>query len=152
MFTEKVTLPFTEIEAIIGDNLPMSALRDNGWWGNTRGSAQGRAWLDVGWGMQNVDLANRTVTFQRVANNKAKLKEKGKKISRTSFLKKTFRSVRARKPKPPSKTRIARVQARLRNIERKRLAMPQYRGKLKPRSPHEKQLYKPEAKTSDVES
>jgi len=130
----------------------MSALRDEEWWGNTRGSAQGRAWLDVGWGMQNVDLANRTVTFQRVANNKAKLKEKGKKISRTSFLKKTFRSVRARKPKPPSKTRIARVQARLRNIERKRLAMPQYRGKLKPRSPHEKQLYKPEAKTSDVES
>lgn len=150
VFTENATLPFAEIEGIIGDNLPMSALRDNEWWGNTRGSAQGRAWIDVGWIMQNVDLANRTVTFHRVASTKARLKEKDKKIGQTSFAKKTFRSVRTRKPKPPSKTKIAKVQARLRNIEREKLAVRQLRGKFKPRPAYEKQLYKPEAKPSQI--
>jgi hypothetical protein len=148
-FTDRAVLSFAEIEGIIGDNLPFKAVRDSVWWANTRGSAQGRAWLDVGWEMQSVDLNNRTVTFTRVALVEVKIENKRKKKTQTPFFKKkTFQTLRPKKRGPPSKTRMAKAQARLRNVERETTTIQRFKGKFKPRSAYEKRLFKPEAKPS----
>jgi len=144
-FTNSVVLPFAEIEGIIGDNLPFGAVRNAEWWANTRGTAQGRAWIDIGWRVQEVDLDHRTVTFIRVANTEVKTQKRRKKSTRTTLVKKPFRLSRPRKRAPPSRTKLARAQARLRNVERERAAQ-RFNGKFKPRPAHEKRLYKPEAK------
>jgi len=147
-FTDRVILPFAEIEGIIGDNLPFGAIRDAEWWANTRGSAQGRAWIDIGWNVQEVDLNQRTVTFIRVAEIEVKTEKRPKKSASTTLAKKTFRLSRPKRRVPPSKTKLARAQARLKNVERERTAIQQLKGKFKPRPAHEKRLFKPEAEPS----
>jgi len=148
-FTNRAVLPFAEIEGIISDNLPFGALKDTEWWGNTRGSAQGRAWIDVGWRVQDVDLNNRTVTFTRLANIEAKTEKQRRKSTQTTFFKKKpAQSLRPKGRRPPSKTRMARAQARLRNVERKGAVDQRFKGRFKPKTAYEKRLYKPEAKPS----
>jgi len=46
-------------------------------------------------------------------------------------------------------TRIAKAQARLINVERKKSSVRRYRGKFKPQPVYEKRLYKPEAKPKE---
>jgi len=151
-FTDHAVLPFAEIEGIIGDNLPFGALRDTEWWANNRGSAQGRAWIDVGWRVQAVDLNNRTVTFTRVANVEAKIEKPRKKSAQTPFFKKPLRPHKSRRRGPPSKTRTALAQARLKNVERERSKAQSFKGQFKPKPAYEKRLFKPEAKPSKTES
>jgi hypothetical protein len=156
-YTEHLTLGFAEVEAIIGNNLPFGAVRDSEWWANTRGSAQGRAWIDVGWQVENVDLQQRTVAFVRVAEPKPaeaeeEMKPKRKRKQKKApmpFESKTYKFTQPRRFKPPSKTKIAKAQARLRNVERERAAGQMFKGKLKPRRAYEKRLFKPEAKPSE---
>jgi len=151
-FTNRAVLPFAEIEGIIGDNLPLGAMRNPEWWANTGGSAQGRAWIDVGWRVQGVDLNNRKITFTRLANAKTKTETRRKKSIQTAFLKrKPWQSLRPKRREPPSKTRTAMAQARLRNVERRRTTAQQFEGKFKPKPAYEKRLYKPEAKPSKTE-
>jgi hypothetical protein len=142
-YTSHVTLSFAEIEGIIGDNLPFGALRTKGWWTNTLHTSQGQAWLNVGWKVQNVDLNKRTVTLTRVADAETKpRKRKRRRKSKQAF-------ELPAKPKPrriPSKTKIARIQARLRNVERRKSSIRQYKGRFKPKPAQEKRLFKPEAK------
>jgi hypothetical protein len=138
-------LSFAEIEGIIGDNLPFGALRNKEWWTNTFHSSQGQAWLTVGWKVQGVDLTKRVVTFVRDAE--IELKPKRRRRKRKTKEETVFELP----PKPkrrlaPSKTKIAIVQARLKNIERRKAAMKRYKGKFKPQSAQEKRLFKPEAK------
>ncbi len=147
MFTDRVVLPIAEIEGIIGDNLPLTATRDSEWWKNTRFTAQGRAWIDVGWNVESVDLNNRTVTLVTVAELRIGRQRKAKEKKKTEFSKRPLRFNRRKKPALPSKTRIAQAQARLRNIERRKMASRQYRSK-SPKSVYEKRLFKPEAKPS----
>jgi len=144
------------MEAIISDNLPFGATRDTEWWANSRATAQGRAWTDVGWQVENVYLQQRTITFIRVAEPKPAEAEEAKptrkrrqKKAPTPFESKTYKFTQPRKFKPPSKTRIAKAQARLRNVERERAAGQSFKGKLKPRRAYEKRLFKPEAKPSE---
>jgi len=151
-FTDRVVLPFAEIEGIIGDNLPFGAIRDAEWWANTRGNAQGRAWIDVGWNMQDVDLNNRTVTFIRAAQPEIKQRKKTKQKKKTEFFLQPLRRTRRKRPTSPSKTKIAQAQARLRNVERRKQVSQQYRRGKVSKSAFEKRLFKPEAKptkTSD---
>jgi hypothetical protein len=49
--TMSITLTVPEIEAIVGEPLPVGAATA-AWWINTRSSSQGRAWLDAGWRVQ----------------------------------------------------------------------------------------------------
>jgi len=148
-FTDRAVLSLAEIEGIIGDNLPFKAVRDSDWWANSRGSAQGRAWIDVGWEIQDVDLNNRTATFTRVANVEMKTEKKRKKKTQTTFFeKKLFQTLKPKKHGPPSKTKLALAQARLRNVERERTTTQQFKGKFKPKPAYEKRLFKPEAKPS----
>ena len=66
-YTSQVRLSFAKIEGIITDNLPFGAIRSQEWWKNTSSTSQGRAWLNVGWKVQDVDLSKRMVTLARDA-------------------------------------------------------------------------------------
>lgn len=57
------TLTFAEIEKIIEDKLPSSALQHRHWWSNAASSVQARSWLYAGWEVHAVDLNNKTVVF-----------------------------------------------------------------------------------------
>lgn len=145
-FTERAVLRLTEIEGIIGNNLPLAATRDKEWWSNARFTAQGKSWVNVGWNVEKVDLDKRTITFVRVAKPEGVKRIKKRSESRkTEFFKRPLKFPRQKRPLQPSKTKVARVQARVKNIERRRHAGLSQKGKPR-RSAHEKRLFKPEAK------
>jgi len=142
MFTDRVVLPIKDIEGIIGDNLPLNASRSAEWWSNTKG----RPWVTVGWHVESVDMNERTVTFIQVA--KPAVKQKKKENKKTDFFKRPLRFPKPKRPLLPSKTKIAKAQARARNIERQRLTNQQRRGKLPSKPAYEKRLFKPGARPS----
>jgi hypothetical protein len=141
MFTDRVVLRIGEIEGIIGGNLPLNATRSIEYWNN----AKSRPWVTVGWRVESVDLSNRVVTFIRVAQPQKKPKKRENK--KTEFFKRPLRFPRPKRKMEPSKTRVAQIQARARNIERQRISQQQ-KGKFQPRSAYEKRLFKPDAKPS----
>jgi len=73
-----------------------------------------------------------------------------KRKSAASQIKKPFTPVRVRLPKPkvPSKTKVSKLYARIKNIERQRQNMPAFHGSFKSKSKYQKQLYKPDEKPS----
>jgi len=141
------TLSFRRIEEIIGDDLPYSAHHNNHWWNNTRGPSHSEAWLTTGWIVQEVNLENQEVTFQKKEPSEAKGEDRASKgKGRRKRLSEAFKALAHKQPpkrKGLSKTKIARVQARARNIRRKSTGS-EYRGKFKPRRAYEKRLYKHE--------
>lgn len=141
MFTDRVVLSIKDIEGIIGDNLPLNASGSAEWWNNTKG----RPWVTVGWHVDSVDMNERTVTFVRVA--KPTVKQKKKENKKTDFFKRPLRFPKPKRAMLPSKTKIAKAQARARNIERQKLINQQQRGKF-PKPAYEKRLFKPEARPS----
>ena len=59
---------FSDIEAVIGDNLPPSARRHRAWWSNHSGDnilRQARAWISAGWETADVDMDAETLLFRR---------------------------------------------------------------------------------------
>jgi hypothetical protein len=140
-FTRLVKLSFARIDGLIGSNLPMSAYRDEAWWSNSHLNAHAKAWLDAGWEVQEVNLKEGYAVFKKVRNVPFKRR------SRRSEIKKPFTPVpvRSSKPKVPSKTKVSKLYARIRNLERQRTSRGQVRG-FKPRPQHEKKLFKPDEK------
>jgi hypothetical protein len=64
-----VTLTFTELEAILGEPLPVTARMERTWWTRERdGHVHVRLWRARGWEMQAFDRWERTVTFVRTAD------------------------------------------------------------------------------------
>ena len=62
---QRVSLSVTEIDDLVG-GLPRLAFQQGGaWWDNDPSHPQGRAWLDAGYEVKNVDLAGGVVTFGR---------------------------------------------------------------------------------------
>ncbi len=60
---QEITLTFTEIELILGFDLPRSAYTYSAWWANDRTHNQAiMSWLAAGWETSKVLLNNR-VTF-----------------------------------------------------------------------------------------
>jgi hypothetical protein len=102
----------------------------------------------VGWNVESADMNNRTVTLIRVERPESKPRKKARVKRKTEFFKRPLRLMRRKKPKLPSKTRIAQAQARLRNIERQRMMSQSYPNKSPAKSAYEKRLFKPEAKPS----
>ena len=104
--------------------------------------------MDVGWTVDSVDLSARTATFKKTRSKTAKTHERTRSWRKgtAEWMKKTPRLTTPRRRRRPSKTTIARAIARLRNIQRERASMRQYRGRFKPRPALEKRLYKPDAK------
>ncbi|MFC0524501.1 hypothetical protein ACFFGV_13075 [Pontibacillus salicampi] len=62
---DKVYLSFTEIQAILGTTLPLSAYRQSTWWSNDSSHAQAKAWLSAGFRIQSAYLGN-YVIFERL--------------------------------------------------------------------------------------
>lgn len=143
-FTNTVKLSFAEIDGIISDNLPMSAYKTESWWSNMPTNAHAKAWLDAGWNVHEINLKEGYVVFKKI--NNLKTKRYRRKVSRGEI--KPFTPVRVRIPKSnkPSKTRVSKLYARLKNLERQRASLPTYPGSFKPKPKHEKILFKPEKK------
>ena len=142
-FTDHVALSFARIDGIIGDNLPMNAYKTQTWWNNSPSSAHARAWLEAGWRVEQVNLEKGTVTFIKTAKPPTTRREK----RRFKPLEKPFKPAPVkplRRRRVPSKTKLAKMYARLKNLERQRKS--QLRGKFKPRPALEKRLFKPERK------
>jgi hypothetical protein len=135
-FTKVVKLGFVRVDGIIGDNLPMEAYKSEAWWSNDSNSAHARGWLDAGWRVREVNLKEGFVVFEKFKD--VPLKGKGKGV------KKPFAPARVRFPRKrqPSKTRVSKLYARIKNVERRNSALPRYRGSFKPKSGFEKKLFK----------
>jgi len=144
-FTGVVKLSFARMDGIIGDNLPMSAYRDETWWSNVPTNVHAKAWLDAGWNVQEVNLKEGYVVFNKVKELRAR---SFKRKTTKSQIKKPFTPVHVRilKPKTPSKTKVSKLYARVKNLERQRASMPVYHGSFKPKPMHEKKLFKSEKK------
>ena len=141
-FTSTVKLSLARVDGIIGENLPMSAYRSEEWWSNLPGSLHAKGWLDAGWEVREANLKEGYVVFKKVRELPTKRK------SSSSEIKKPFTPVRVRIPKPktPSKTKVSKLYARIRNLERQKTSMPKYHGSFKPRPKYEKKLFKPDEK------
>jgi hypothetical protein len=139
-FTSLVKLPFAKMDGIIGDNLPMSAYKQEAWWSNSASNIHARGWLEAGWEVQEVNLKEAYVVFKKVRNVPLR--------KSTSEIKKPFTPVRVRpaRRKEPSKTKVSKLYARIKNLERQRTAMPTYRGSFKPKPKHEKSLFRSDEK------
>ncbi len=137
-FTDTVTLSFARIDGLIGSNLPMGAYRDPLWWSNASSSLHAKAWLDAGWEVQEVNLKEGKVTFKRVRRLPRQHKKKRMEITQ-SF---TPVPVRPLRSKVPSKTKVSKLYARIKNLERQR-ALPKrpVRG-FKPKSQYQKRLFR----------
>jgi hypothetical protein len=140
-FTRVVKLSFARIDGLIGSNLPMSAYRSEAWWSNSTSTVHARAWLEAGWEVQEVNLKEGFVVFKKVRQSPKKRKRTKNRID------KPFKPVRVRsRRKPPSKTKVSQLYARIKNLERQRAEGRRNIRGLKPRRQHEKQLFKPDEK------
>jgi hypothetical protein len=132
-FTSTVKLSFARIDGLIGSNLPMAAYRDSSWWSNSSSSAHAKAWLDAGWEVQETNLKEGYVTFNKVREVKFKKSHSQRKLE----INKPFTPVPVHIPKSkvPSKTKVSKLYARIKNMERNRAeARRQIRGfKARPR-------------------
>jgi hypothetical protein len=139
-FTNVVKLTFARIDGIIRDNLPMAAYKSEAWWSSPSGNVHGKAWLDAGWRVREVDLKEGFVVFEKVKNVPLK--------SRRREIVKPFvpAPVHVPRKKQPSKTRVSRLYARIKNVERQHAIGQSYRGSFKPKRKYEKRLYKPDRK------
>lgn len=139
-FTRVVKLSFARIDGIIGENLPMNAYHSEKWWENSQSSPHAKGWLDAGWEVKEVNLKEGHVVFHKVQEIPSKRKKSIREI------KKPFTPVRVRflKPREPSKTKVSRLYARIKNLERQKGSLPRYHGSFKPRPKSEKKLYRPD--------
>ena len=138
-FTGLVKLSFARIDGLIGSDLPMKAFRDEAWWSNSSSSVHTKAWLNAGWEVQEVNIKEGYVVFKKVRN--VSFKKSGR---RKLEINKPFTPVPVHAPrsKVPSKTKVSKLYARIKNLERQRaMTRGQIRG-LKPRSQHEKKLFR----------
>jgi hypothetical protein len=141
-FTDTVKLKFARIDGLIGSNLPMDAYRDPAWWSNASSSIHAKAWLNAGWEVQEANLKEGTVTFKKV-RTLPRPKTKRKKLEITQPF--TPVPVHIPKSKVPSKTKVSKLYARIKNLERQRNLRQPIRG-LKPRSQYQKHLFKSDEK------
>lgn len=117
----EITLSFKKIEEIIGDKLPDSAYTWRSWWSNTRGRMPSEAWLTAGWSVKDVDINERKVTFVREAAQESSEGEREIQRVGPQFKALAYRArARAMRTRKLSRTKIAILQARLKNIERQR--------------------------------
>ncbi|MDP2858556.1 MAG: DUF4145 domain-containing protein [Bacillota bacterium] len=68
--TATLRLSFSEIEAIIGTNLPPSSASRQ-WWANTQGHTHSRVWLEAGWKVTSLESAQRAVCFAKNGSNQS---------------------------------------------------------------------------------
>ena len=62
---DMMTLSFLQIEQLINCSLPTSAWKHRAWWANDRTHSQGRAWMQAGFEVDEVDQRDGRVRFVR---------------------------------------------------------------------------------------
>ncbi|MCR6660240.1 MAG: hypothetical protein NVV72_13200 [Asticcacaulis sp.] len=63
---DEVPMGFSEIEHVLGFELPPSSRRQRAWWSNnTSNNVMTRAWIDAGFETAEVDMAAEKLTFKR---------------------------------------------------------------------------------------
>jgi len=137
-------LSFKKIEEIMADRLPSSALIDPRWWSNTRGRSHSDAWLSVGWRVEKVDLDKKEVVFKKPLPIQTKPSKRKRRKPVSAAFKALALKHKKKRRRLPSRSKISKAQARIKNIERK-LTSREHR-RFKPKSAYEKRLYKPEEK------
>lgn len=147
-FTSIVKLTFARIDGLIGSNLPMEAYRNEGWWSNSASSAHSKGWLDAGWEVQEVNLKEGWIYFKKVRDVPMKPRGRGRGRRASTEITKSFTPVPVRplKPKVPSKTKVSKLYARILNLERQRNMGYKINRGFKPRSQHEKRLFRSDDK------
>ena len=140
-WTRWVKLQFSQIEGIIGKELPASAHQNTEWW-TKENSVHAKAWQSLGWNIKEVNLEEKTVIFTRPNIVTPEKESKPKKTSPLVSLP----EYKPRKKKTPSLTRIAIAQARLENVSRRKSSIRKYRGKFRPKTAYEKRLWKTDEK------
>lgn len=140
-FTGVVKLTFARIDGLIGSNLPMDAYKSESWWSNAPSSAHSKGWLDAGWEVQEVNLKEGFVVFKKV-RELPRVRRRGRKSSGEITKPFTPVSVRPLRSKIPSKTKASKLYARILNLERQRNAAHGNIRGLKPKSQHQKRLFK----------
>lgn len=64
---DAVPMGFSEIEHVLGFELPPSSRTQRAWWSNNASNnVMTKAWLDAGFETANVDMQEETLTFKRV--------------------------------------------------------------------------------------
>jgi hypothetical protein len=58
----EINMSFSDIEKILGFELPSSAYTYNAWWANG-GHSQASSWIDAGYKVSRIDVPRKTVTF-----------------------------------------------------------------------------------------
>ena len=137
-FTDTVKLSFARIDGLIGSNLPMNAYRDLTWWSNESSSAHAKAWLNAGWDVQEVNLKEGFAVFKKVRKVTFK-KSRNSKLEITQPF--TPVPVHRSRSKVPSKTKVSKLYARIKNLERQRAMTHQSIRGFKPRSQYQKKLF-----------
>ena len=124
-FTGIVKLSFARIDGLIGSSLPMSAFKDVAWWSNSSSSAHAKAWLNAGWEVQELNLKEGFVVFKKVRDVAIK---KGPR--RKLEINKPFTPVPVHLPRSrvPSKTKVSKLYARIKNLEKQRATPQRFRG------------------------
>ncbi len=142
-YSRYVRLSFKKIEEIMGNKLPSSAFSDPRWWSNTSGQSHSDAWLSVGWRVERVELDKKEVVFKKVSQTQIEQSERRRRKPVSAAFKALALKPKKKRRGPPSRSRIAKAQARIKNIARRSSVQGPLR-KFKPRSPYEKRLYKPD--------
>jgi len=132
-FTNNVKLTFARIDGLIGSSLPTNAFRDKTWWNNSSSSTHAKAWLNAGWEIEETNLKEGYVIFKKVRN--VPLKKNGR---RKLEINKPFNPVPIHRPrsKLPSKTKVSKLYARIKNMERNRAEERRHIRGFKPKSRH----------------
>ena len=79
-WTRWVRLQFSEVEGILGNDLPVSACKNPEWWTNST-SVHAKSWQSIGWSVKEVNLKERTVVFNRPEVLTPEKESKSKKAS-----------------------------------------------------------------------
>lgn len=62
----EIPMTFSEVEHVIGAELPPSAYRHRPWWANDAANhVHAKAWLDAGYETEQVDMAGKKLVFKR---------------------------------------------------------------------------------------
>lgn len=143
-FTSMIKLSFARIDGLIGTNLPMAAYRDPLWWNNAGKNLQSKAWIDAGWEVDQVNFKEGNVWFKKVRDLPRLKKPRSKKLEITQPFKPV--PVHPVSRKPPSNTKVSKLYARIKNLERQRQMGKPIRGLSGSRPQFEKRLYKSDKK------
>lgn len=138
-FTDNVKLKLAQIEGVIGDNLPIIAYRSERWWNNSPTKAHSKAWIEAGWITGEINLKEGYIIFHKAKNTPTKNHRRKIEMPEKPF---TPAPSKIKKKPKPSKTKIAKLYARIKNIERQKTTPQRLKGSFKPKPAHEKKTFK----------